>query len=207
MAKKKRKLPNSKDWKVMDEKTQPMSLEDAKNSQPVVLHQGKYMTTIGIDDFLTPIYAYCDSCPFAPANGGDCQEYVEGADCQIERNMFQVLIHSLATQGVTDQDRMIVYPLVQDLFRMRRLNAIENEMDWTKFYSEDPLEKESFLEELEVIMKLTTNNSKGYMQKLKELLGTRKERESMSRRRGSNQGSTESFNIVMEVAEDDEDTN
>lgn len=203
MTKKVRKLIQPKKAEAFTDKDVPSTLDNTRNSMPVsVSKSGKYLTQVGLDLFLTPKYAYCDSCVFAPANGGDCDEYIDGADCEIERNMFALLIQSLADDGVTQKDRLVVYGLAQDLFRMRRLNGIENELDWRKFYSDVPATKEGFLEELEIVMKMVTNNSKSYMQKLKELLGTRKEREARAKRGGKTIDN--SFEFVMDLADDDE---
>ena len=125
----------------------------------------------------------CNTCPFAPKNGGVCEDFKKNADCVIERTFFDVLMQSMAEQGVTDEDRLIVFPLAQQLFRLNRLYALETNVDLRSIYDVDEETGKNFtLDVYKELIRMIESNEKGYLQKLKELLSTRKERN--TKRRG-----------------------
>jgi len=137
---------------------------------------GKYLHEIDLGTFIAPRYALCNTCPFAPKNGGKCEEFMEDADCSIERTFFDVLIQSLAEHDVDDMDRLVVFPLAQKLFRLNRLYALESEIDLRDVYYFNNNDKNTTMELYVAILKLVSDQEKGYAQLLKELRATRKER-------------------------------
>ncbi len=155
------------------------SIETAMNRRHYLTNaNGKYLHEMDLGTFIAPRYADCNTCPFAPKNGGKCQEYIEDADCSIERTFFDVLMQSMAEHDVDDMDRLVVFPLAQKLFRLNRLYALESEVDLRELYDFNENDKNTTMELYVAIIKLVSDQEKGYVQLLKELRATRKERTS-----------------------------
>jgi hypothetical protein len=190
----------------MEEENLPTD-EEIKEMQEqdvfLVSDEGKYLHKIDIGTFLAPMYADCNGCYFAPKNGGNCVEYKEGADCSIERTYFQVLMRSLAEVGIDDLDRLVIFPFVQQMFRMRRLYALEKDIDYSKLFVFDEKGKSTELELYDKILKMISDNEKGYMQKMKELAATRKER--MMKRSKINDKNTFSLKDLFDAKEVNDD--
>lgn len=138
---------------------------------------GKYLHKMDLGTFIAPKYALCNTCPFAPKNGGQCEDYKDNADCIVERAYYDIFMQSMAEQGVTDEDRLIIYPLQQQFFRLNRLYALELGVDLRAIYDFDPeTGKNPTLDVYKELLRMIESNEKGMIQKLKELLATRKER-------------------------------
>lgn len=153
------------------------SLEEiAEEEHYLVSDTGKYLQRMDLGLFIAPKYARCNTCPFAPRNGGECEEYVEDADCSIERTFFDLLVKSIAEHGIDDMDRLIIFPLAQQLFRLNRLYALELEINLADLYTFDEFGNNNTLDIYKEVTRMISDNEKGYMQKLKELVATRKER-------------------------------
>ena len=178
-----------------DERT----FEEIANTQHFLHNDsGRYIARLDVGNFIAPVYAKCNSCPFAPANGGDCDVYEPDADCIIERSFFDVLIATIADQGIDDLDRLVVYQTAQQLIRLRRLYALENELDLRQIFVQNEHTGKNYTADLwEKILKLIDSNEKGFMQKLKELLATRKEREKGTKKKTN----TQSFLDVLKTLE------
>ena len=137
----------------------------------------KYLHRMDLGVFMQPKYALCNTCPFAPKNGGECDDFIKGADCIIERTFFDVLMQTMAEQGVTDEDRLLVFPMAQKLLRLNRLYALELNVDLRSLYDVDmETGKNHTLDIYKEIIRMIDGTEKGYIQILKELLSTRKER-------------------------------
>ena len=165
---------NPNDRGVGDER----SMESYKGEKYYLIGtNGKYLHQMDLGVFLAPRYALCNTCPFAPKNEGQCEDYKENGDCIIERTFFDVLMQSMAEQGVTDEDRLIIFPLAQQLFRLNRLYALELAVDLRSLYEVDAETGKNYtLDIYKEMIRMIESNEKGYLQKLKELLSTRKER-------------------------------
>ncbi len=154
------------------------SMESYKGERYYLLNtKGKYLRQMDLGTFIEPRYALCNTCPFAPKNSGQCEDFKKNADCVIERTYFDVIMQSMAEQGVTDEDRLIVFPLAQQLLRLNRLYALELNVDLRGLYSFDAeTGKNPTLDIYKELIRMIDSNEKGFIQKLKELLSTRKER-------------------------------
>ena len=184
--------------------------EDTGNEKPIDEYSGehyfllgannKYLHKIDLGVFIKPKYMSCNTCPFAPKNGGECEDFLEDSDCIIERTFFDVLMQSMAEHEITDMDRIIVFPLAQQLFRVNRLYALEQGIDLRYIYDFDDTGKNPTLEIYKELLKMIESNEKGLIQKMKELMATKKERNKIKKRKGK---ADISFLDVLTRAESD----
>ncbi len=153
------------------------------NKRLVISDQGRVLDILDIGTFIKPKFAQCNICPFAPVNGGECNEYVENADCQIERDMFDVIMSTLADNEISDIDKMTVFPFIQSFFRLFRLYSLESNIDMTGIFSDNPIEVKQTISQLKDFFSITKSVEDIYLKFLKELNMTMKERIMNSRRK------------------------
>lgn len=196
----KRKLKQSKilmeDWdKMKDDEEKKM--EEYKNTDIVKVVDGRFVSTVNFQTYLKPIYGKCNMCPAAEANGGDCEAYKKDAECSIEKDVFTLIMRNFAEDGITDRDRFTVYPYIQMIFKMMRLEILENNMDDRRFFSRDFDEKMAYVKDKKLITNLSTDVVKVYLKLAKELKSTKKERE-MNTRKFQGGEASKTFDVLIE---------
>jgi hypothetical protein len=103
----------------------------------------KRIQRINLGSFISPIYSKCDYCPFVET----CEEFVEHADCAIEKEMIQFIYQSLAETNLTDIERLSVFPLIQSFTKLMKLYSLEQRINLRDFLIKgnvNPLREDEF---------------------------------------------------------------
>lgn len=182
-----------------------MELEDeisdmAKNKpEPLVevTEDGRMLRFITLSDILQPEYKVCKTCEVRKI----CNRFDEDSErCIIEVELLQTLMINLHETGLAKSDELLIYPLTQSLFRMKRLYRIETLEDLLAIFN-NPDRMKMYKDR----MKILNNTELTYIRILKELLATRKEYE---KKKIINVGSSSSIiSMVDEIVEQQDKEN
>lgn len=159
-----------------------MSEEDVHdklvNPPPVKLitdGEGTFVRVMQLNDVLRAPYRRCKICTARfrcsrvqkdPKND---KKFLD-VDCVIEKEALDVLLTKLSLDGVTDQDEILVFPLVRNVFQLIRLYELESIQSLSTILRDD--EKMKVYKEINSMI----NKSETQVVKfLKELMATRKE--------------------------------
>lgn len=174
------------------------ALNDAR-SKDMVIHEkedGEFVF-VDLDLLLEPMYAPCDSCTVRE----DCKFFSQDEDCEIERNLLREVMRDFVADGVDlndSIDRLTLFPLIQDLFTMIRLYRVQNTQNMVTLLSSQEGQKA-----FKILHSVLNDTKRSYMSWLKEMLATRKARES---RKGKKKPKKErdAGTLLMEVADEEQ---
>lgn len=137
--------------------------------------EGGFVRVMELNDVLKAPYRRCKSCA-ARFRCGRVQKDPKNEkkfldmNCIIELEALDVLLTKLSLDGVTDQDEILVFPLVRNVFQLIRLYELESVQDLSVILRDD--EKMKVYKEINSMI----NKSETQVVKfLKELMATRKE--------------------------------
>jgi hypothetical protein len=144
-------------------------LETSMKSRKVIYLNGQITD---LRQLLQPSYSQCNLCPLRPGivKGPPCQIYTPGSHCQIEEAIAIEASQSLMGENSNQLDELTLYNVLVNLLYMHRLQRIGAQVDLTNFQTKETIEL------LTKLVNMSGAVSGRYINSLKEMVATRKDR-------------------------------
>jgi len=138
------------------------------------------LEVLNMNKMVKPYLQKCGACVFTdcPKRGND------DAVCPFEKDFVTSIINTLRDEGIDVEglDRLLIFPLIQNFLRMRRMYIIETSEKFISLFNTKDGQNKA--REFYKVLKDTENT---YIRSLKELLATRKEKRAKTTKREQEQ--------------------